>query len=84
MQVTIPAELERFVGEQVASGAYDSPESVVEAGLRNLATVPRMSLEEIEAETREGYRQAKAGEFFEGTMEDIAREARAQFEASKS
>jgi len=80
MEINLSPELESFITAQVASGAFDSPEEVLAAGLKALQADP---LAEVKADIQEGYRQALNGEFYEGTVDDIKREARARFEAEQ-
>lgn len=83
MHVTIPEELESYVGEQVATGAFESADALVAASLQSFRDHPLAS-PEAQAQIMEGYRQAKAGQFYEGTMEDIKREARAKWDAEQA
>lgn len=81
MDATISTDMEPFVAEQIAAGHFRNADSVVDAGLRALQADP---LAAIKADIDEGLRQAEAGDFYEGTMDDIKREAREQWEAKRA
>tara|TARA_R110002096_G_scaffold105923_1_gene233036 strand:- start:5696 stop:5962 length:267 start_codon:yes stop_codon:yes gene_type:complete len=84
MEVTIPAGFESFVGEQVASGAFDSPGALVAASLKVFQSqLHPLATAEAQTSIMESYRQAKAGEFSNRSLDDIKREARAKFEAEQ-
>jgi Arc/MetJ-type ribon-helix-helix transcriptional regulator len=51
MNVSLPAELAKFVEEQVRLGRFESPAQVVEAGLARLMLDPSPEDEELDDET---------------------------------
>lgn len=68
--VTLPAELEAFVQERVASGRFATPGEAVREGLR-LLEAREQEREAVLAELRQdieiGVDQAKAGELSDGS-----------------
>jgi antitoxin ParD1/3/4 len=65
MTIALPPELERFVSEQVASGAYPSPVDVVRVGLellREQEMINRFPKEELRRELMIGIAEADRGE----------------------
>ena len=64
MNVSLPEDLEKFVNELVASGAYFSPSEVVRDGLRLLKereAIRKMRVEELRAEIMLGVEDLRAG-----------------------
>lgn len=65
MTVALPPELERFVSEQVASGAYPSPVDVIRVGLellREQEMIDGYPQDELRREIRIGITEADRGD----------------------
>lgn len=79
MNVALPPDLERFVKEKVAEGAYPTEGAVVTEALRRLAAWEARERERIEALRREiavGDEQLARGEGREFDVEAIKRRGR--------
>jgi antitoxin ParD1/3/4 len=75
MNVSLSAELVAFVEEEIASGQYGTASEVVRDGLRHLlrekaAREERTAI--LRREVGRGLDQARAAEFSERSIEDIA------------
>jgi antitoxin ParD1/3/4 len=69
MNVILPAELQQFVANQVASGEFESPTDVVCQGLallRERRDSQQQQLESLQAKIREGLEQLERGEAIPG------------------
>ena len=80
MNISLTEQLEKFVTEQVASGAYQTASEVVRDGLRLLAERRRteeLKLEALRAAVREGLDSGPAEPL---DMETIIAEARASYQ----
>jgi len=65
MTITLPAELERFVSDQVARGNYPSPVDVIRVGLellREQHLIDQWPTEELRREIDIGIAEADRGE----------------------
>ena len=76
MNVSLKAEWEAFIQEQVAAGEYDTASEVVRAGLRLLkreAEERRAKVEAFKAAIAEGVEQARRGELHDANavLDDI-------------
>ena len=80
MHISLTPELESKVRRKVESGLYNNASEVIREALRFMETheqlVYQMKLEALRRELRAGAEQAEAGEFVEGDMEDVIREAK--------
>jgi antitoxin ParD1/3/4 len=86
MNVILPEALVEFVEKQVASGAYSNASEVVADGLRRLKREKEIYLQKVEVLRREiqlGIDDIEAGRIYEGTVEDILEEVRAEQETLK-
>ncbi len=81
LNVTLPEDLEPFIGAQVASGTFSSPDALVAACVRAFQLHPLATAEAHESLMR-GYQQSEDGEYSDRSIEDICRDARARFEAN--
>lgn len=70
MQVTLTPELDRMVGEKVASGLYESPSEVVREALR-LMRGRESALDWLRREAAPGFEQLEAGEVLDITREEF-------------
>ncbi len=70
MQVTLTPELDRLVGEKVASGLYESPSEVVREALR-LLFEREPAMEWLRREARLGFEQLESGEVLDLTREEF-------------
>ena len=75
MDVALAPELERFVQEQVRSGAYPTANAVISRALALLREQTE-DLEDLRREAMVGVEQADRGEFVEFTAKDIQTEGR--------
>ena len=91
MNVTLTPELENYINEKIQSGLYNSPGEVLREGLRLLRErdeLNRWRNEELRREVMKGVEQIRNGQSrtydsAEEMVEEIKREARAEFEARK-
>ena len=70
MQVTLTAELDRMVGEKVASGLYESPSEVVREALR-LMLERESALDWLRREAKMGFDQLETEEVLDITREEF-------------
>ena len=70
MQVTLTPELDRIVGEKVASGLYESPSEVVREALR-LMVERESALDWLRREARPGFAQLEAGDVLDVKREEF-------------
>jgi antitoxin ParD1/3/4 len=80
MNISLTEQLEKFVSDQVQSGAYQSASEVVREGLRLLAErrkIEELKLAALRAAIREGLDSGPAEPF---DMEAIIAEARAGYQ----
>ena len=70
MHLTLTPELDRMVGEKVASGLYESPSEVVREALR-LMLERESALDWLRREARLGFEQLEAGEALDITREEF-------------
>jgi antitoxin ParD1/3/4 len=80
MNISLTAHLEKFVSDQVQSGAYQSASEVIREGLRLLAErrkAEELKLTALRAAIREGIDSGPAEQF---DMEAIIAEARAGYQ----
>jgi antitoxin ParD1/3/4 len=75
MRVTLTPELDRMVGEKVASGLYESPSEVVREALR-LILERESALDWLRREARLGFEQLEAGEVLDFTREEFVSQMR--------
>jgi antitoxin ParD1/3/4 len=80
MTITLPAESERFICEQVARGKYSSPADVIQAGLAMLLDqelIDQRPIEELRREIEIGVAETDRGELapFDpvGTLAEVRR-----------
>ncbi len=79
MNVHIGETFDKFVGELIASGLYQSQSEVVREGLRLLKEredLRKLRLEELRCEIQVGIDQANRGELVPFDIEDIKVEGR--------
>ena len=79
MNVYLGETFDKFVGELIASGLYQSQSEVVREGLRLLKEredLRKRRLEELRREIQVGIDQANRGELVPFDMEDIKAEGR--------
>ncbi|HEX7377246.1 MAG TPA: type II toxin-antitoxin system ParD family antitoxin [Pirellulales bacterium] len=67
MSIEFPSDLESFVNQRVASGAYSSQDDVIRAAFSLLNERERL-IQEIQA----GFAQIHAGQFTEYTADSLA------------
>jgi putative addiction module CopG family antidote len=89
MVAGIPADLEQFVEQQVATGQYHSPDEVVTAGLQVLRELKRRQAE-FQQDVRAGVEQLDRGEGIKvaavdlrAFFDDIQSRGQKRYEASK-
>ena len=70
MHLTLTPELDRLVGEKVASGLYESPSEVVREALR-LMLERESALDWLRREAKSGFEQLEAGEALDITREEF-------------
>lgn len=70
MQVNLTPELDRMVGERVASGLYESPSEVVREALR-LMLERESGLDGLRRAAARGFDQLEAGEALEISREEF-------------
>ncbi len=70
MHLTLTPELDRLVGEKVASGLYGSPSEVVREALR-LMLERESALDWLRREAKSGFEQLEAGEVLDITREEF-------------
>lgn len=70
MQINLTPELDRLVGEKVASGLYENSSEVVREALR-LMFERGTALDWVRREARLGFEQLEAGEVHELTREEF-------------
>lgn len=83
MNVTLSAEIEKFVREKVSSGAYESADEVISKSVR-LLEVKEKGVEALRGEIMCGFEDVREGHFFavssdeelEAFSDDIIRQAR--------
>ena len=76
--IVLTESQDRFVGDLLENGAYQSASEVMRAGLRlleNRVAQRDAELADIRNGVLEGLRQAKAGKFVSGSVEDVVSEA---------
>lgn len=80
MTITVSAESERFISEQVAGGRFASPADVIQAGLellREQELIDQWPIEELRREIEIGVAEADRGELapFDpvGTLAEVRR-----------
>ena len=74
MDFTEEPELERFVNSLVDDGRFASPEEVVREALRQMQEreqVRQIYIADARAKIEEGLRALEAGEFVEGTADEL-------------
>lgn len=92
MEITLTAELENLVKEEIASGNFDSPAEVVRESLLLLkeSRLPReVRRENLRREIQKGIDAMRQGQFrtydsADEMIEDVIKEARTEFEARKN
>ena len=70
MQINLTPELDRLVGDKVASGLYENPSEVVREALR-LMFERGTALDWVRREARLGFEQLEAGDAHELTREEF-------------
>ncbi len=91
MEITLTPELENLINEELETGDYFSPNDVLREGLLYLRArrIPKeVRRENLRREVMKGVEAMRAGNYrsydsAEEMMEDIIKEARAEFEAKK-
>ena len=91
MEITLTPELEKLINDELATGDYVSPSHVLHEGLlylRAIRTPKEIRRENLRREVMKGVEEVRNGESrvynsAEELIEDIKREARAEFEARK-
>jgi antitoxin ParD1/3/4 len=91
MEITLTPELENLINEELQTGNYFSPSDVLRESLLYLraSRIPReVRRENLRREVQKGIDEIRSGKSrtynsAEEMMEDIIREARAEFEAKK-
>jgi putative addiction module CopG family antidote len=78
MVLSMPADLDAFVHQAVATGVFESEEAVVVAGLRLLQQRER-HLEELRAELRPALTELDRGEGKPLDIEDVIRRGEERF-----
>jgi antitoxin ParD1/3/4 len=87
MKVSLPPELEKFVIEQVQSGAYLTPDEVVRAALwefREWEAIRQAKLEALRKEIAIGIEQADRGEVAPLDIDAIKAEGRRRLAAERA
>ncbi len=92
MTITLTPELEKLVNEAIKSGDYDSPNEVLRESLLwlNERKLPReVRRENLRREVQKGIDAIREGQFTtydsaDEIIEDVIKEARADFEARKN
>ena len=79
LDITLSDELAAYVSEKTENGGFESVDSFVEECLNAFRTHPLVS-DEAEESIQRGYTQAKAGQYFQGTMNDIRKSARRKWQ----
>lgn len=78
IEIELPPALADFVQNQVDAGLYNTPADVIEDVVRRASEEIWPDVEAVRAALAPGLADIKAGRFYEGTIEDIIVEARAQ------
>ncbi|MBX9747893.1 MAG: type II toxin-antitoxin system ParD family antitoxin [Hyphomonadaceae bacterium] len=78
LEIELPPALADFVQGQVDAGLYKTAQDVVEDAVRRASEDIWPDVSAVRAALAQGVAEADAGEFFEGTIEDIIAEARAK------
>lgn len=73
MEISLTDRLERFVREQVHSGAYDSPSSVVQDALRRLMREEVQAQEALKADIALALEQAERGDLVDWSVDEANR-----------
>ncbi len=89
MEITLTPDLEKFINDKLESGSYDSPSEMVREGMRLLKEQDQLReirREELRREVQKGIDAGREGRFTtyesaEEMIEDVVREAKAEFEA---
>jgi len=78
IEIDLPPALAEFVQGQVDAGLYNTPVDVIEDAVRRASEEIWPPVEAVRAVLAEGMADVEAGRFYEGSIEDILAEARAQ------
>ena len=90
MNITLPAEIEKFVAEKVRSGDYQSADEVISSGVR-LLKAREKGTEALRREIMRGFEDVQGGRFstvssdeeLEAFSDSIIRQAKEERDASK-
>ncbi|MCY7348720.1 MAG: type II toxin-antitoxin system ParD family antitoxin [Pyrinomonadaceae bacterium] len=90
MIVTLPAEIEKIVAEQISSGAYQSADEVISKSVR-LLEAKEKGIEALRRKIMRGFEDIQEGRFsivssdeeLEAFSGDIIRQAKEKCDASK-
>ena len=92
MEITITSELENLINEELQTGEYFSPDDVLREGLLLLKErkIPKQQrIENLRREVQKGIDAIRQGDFktyhsADEMIEDVIKEARAEFKAKKN
>lgn len=77
-EVELPAALSGFIRRQVEAGLYDTPAAAIEDAVRRFAETDDAKIAAVRAALAPGVAEADAGVFYDGDMDDIIAEAKAE------
>ncbi len=92
MEITLTPEIEKLINEELEIGDYFSPTQVLHEGLLylKLRRIPKeVRLENLRREVQKGIDDIRQGNYktydsADEMMEDVTKEARAEFETKKT